>query len=80
MIGSSELPNNDFFVKGLACGFWLPPDNNISAKGKTGLHSDNMWYDKEYVARHIGEIGVLWVCLLLLTPLCRLCPVSKMYC
>jgi len=66
--GSSELPYNYFFAKGLACGSWPPPANNISAKGKTGLHSDTMWYDREYVARHIGEIGVLWVRFLLLEP------------
>jgi len=37
-------------------------------QGKTGLHSDTMWYEREYVARHIGEIGVLWVRFLLLSP------------
>jgi len=68
VIGSSELPYNAFFAKGLACGFWLPPADIISAKGNTGLHSDTMWYDWEYGVRHIGEIGVLWVCFLLLTP------------
>jgi len=59
VIGSSKLPYNGFFAKGLACGCSLPPGNNISAKGKTGLHSDTMWYDSEYVAPHIGEKGVL---------------------
>jgi len=68
VIGSSKLPYDDFFAKGLACGYWLPPANHNSAKGKTGLHSDTMWYDREYVARHIGEIGVLWVRFLLLAP------------
>jgi hypothetical protein len=29
------------------------------AKGRIGFHSDNMWYDGEYVARFIGEIGIL---------------------
>jgi len=53
VIGLSTLPYNHFFAKGLACGFSLPPANNISAKGKTGLHSDTMWHEREYVARHI---------------------------
>ena len=40
--------------------------NNILPKRKTGLHSDTMWYNREYVVSHIGEISVLWVCFLLL--------------
>jgi hypothetical protein len=58
VIGSNELPGNDFFAKGLAWGFGLPLPSNISAMGKTGLHSDTIWYDREYVARHTGEIGI----------------------
>jgi hypothetical protein len=27
-----------------------------------------MWYDREYIVRHIGEIGILWVHFLLLMP------------
>jgi hypothetical protein len=53
------MPYHDLFTKGLAGELSQPPAGNISAKGKTGLHSDTMWYDGEYVARHIGEIGVL---------------------
>jgi len=68
VIGSSKLPDNNSFTKGLACGFWLPPSNNISAKGKTGLQSDTMWYDREYVTSHIGEIGVFCVRFLPLSP------------
>jgi len=67
-IGSSELPYNDSFAKCVTCGFWLPPADNILPKLQTGLHSDTMWYDREYVARHIGEISVLWVLFLLLPP------------
>jgi len=37
---------------------WVPPANNISATGKTGVHSSTMLYDGEYVVRHIEEIGV----------------------
>jgi len=59
----------DFFAKGLACAFWLPSADNISAKTKTCLHSDTMWYDWEYVTRLIAEIGVRWLRFLLLTPL-----------
>jgi len=44
---------------GLACGFWLPPADNILAKGITGLHSNAMRYDRDYVVHHIGEISVL---------------------
>ena len=68
VIGPSKLPYDDFFAKGLAWGFWRPPANNISAKGKAGLHSDTMWYDREYAVRHIGQIGVLWVNFFLLWP------------
>jgi len=46
----------------------VPQANDILAKGKAALHSDTMWYDREYVARHIGEIGVLAVGFLLLSP------------
>ena len=66
--GSGKLPYNNFFDKGLACGFWLPPANNILPKGDTGLHSDTMRYDRKYVLCDIGEISVLWVCFLLLAP------------
>jgi len=68
VIDSSKLPSNDFFTNDLACGFWLATAENISAKYNTGLHSDTMWYDTEYVAHHIWEIGVLCVRFLLLTP------------
>jgi len=67
-IGWSKLPYNDRFTKCLACSFWWPAAHNISPKGKTGLYSDNMWYDREYVTCHMGEIGVLWVRFLLLGP------------
>ena len=30
-------------------------------KGYTGLNSDAMCYDREYVSHHIGEIRILWV-------------------
>jgi hypothetical protein len=46
----------------------MPPAYIISAKGKTGLHSNTIWYDIEYIARQIGEIGVLWVRFLQLSP------------
>jgi hypothetical protein len=55
----SKLPYNDFFAKGLTCGFELPSADNISAKGKTALYFDTMWYDREYIACHIGEICIL---------------------
>jgi len=67
-IGSSKLPLYDFFAKSLACGFWLPPADNVSPKGKMGLHSDTMWHDREYVACLIREISVLWVRWLFLKP------------
>jgi len=68
VIGVSKVHYNDFFTKYLACGVWLPPADNISAKGTTGLHSDTMWYDTQYVVRNIGEISVLWVRFFLLAP------------
>jgi len=68
IMGWCIQPSNDFFAKRLACGFGLPPSDTVLLKGKTVLHSDTMWYDRKYVARHIGEIGILWVCFLLLVP------------
>ena len=68
IIGSSKLPDNEFFAEGLAWGLGLPPANDFSAKGKTGLHSDTIWSDGKWVVRHIGEIGVFWVRFFLLVP------------
>jgi hypothetical protein len=70
----SKLPYNNLFANSLACGFWLPPANNLSAKRKTGLHSDTMWYDREYVTCHIAEISVISVRFFLLLP-----PVSDIW-
>jgi len=64
----TKLPYCDLFPKGLACGFRLSPADNVSPKGNTGLHSNNMSYDREYVVCHIGEITLLWLCFLLLMP------------
>jgi len=50
---------NDFFAKGLAGGFSLPPANYISAQGKTVLPSDAMGYDREYSVCNIREIGII---------------------
>jgi len=71
IVRASILPYYNLFLKGLPCGCWLPPANNVSSKGKTGLHSNTMRYDWEYVVCHIGEIGVLRVRFLLLSPLAR---------
>jgi len=68
VIGSSKLPYNDFFTKDLACGYSLPPADDVSPTGNTGLHTDTMWYDGEYVACHMAEIGTLWVRFLLMPP------------
>jgi len=57
------------FAKGLLCWFWLPPAYNMSSNRKTQLHSDTLWYDRNYVLWHIIEIGVFWVLPLLLAPL-----------
>ena len=70
IIGANILPYYNLFPKGFACGFWLPPADNVLSKGKTGLHSDSMRYDWEYVACHIGEIGILSVHVLWLSPAC----------
>ena len=56
------------FAKSVTCGFRLPPADHFSPKGVTGLHSDTVRYDREYVMSHIGEIGVLWVRFFLLPP------------
>jgi len=56
------------FINGLACGFWLSPTKDISLEGKSGFQPDTMWYDREYAACHIGDIGVLWVRFILLPP------------
>jgi hypothetical protein len=68
VIGWRKLPYNDFFAKGLACGLWLPSADNISAKGKSGLHSDNMCCVREYVVCPIGEMGVLSMRVIRLSP------------
>ena len=68
VISSSKLPYNNLSTKGLACGLWLPPAANITAKWSPGLDSVTMWYDGKYVPRHIGEISILWVRFILLAP------------
>jgi len=60
-ISSSKQPNYDIFPQHLASSFGLSPANNISPKGKSGLHSDTMWYNRQYVASHVAEIGKLCV-------------------
>jgi hypothetical protein len=44
IMGWSILPNDVILAKGLACGFGLPPSNNGWPKGKSGLHSNTVWY------------------------------------
>jgi len=68
VIGASKLPYNNLFAKGLTCGYWLTPVDNMSAKGETGLHSSTMWDDTGYGKRHIGQIGVLCIHFIMLTP------------
>jgi len=68
VVGSTKPPYNNLFAKGLAWGTPLHPADNISRKGHTGLHSNTIWYHREYVSCNIGEIGVLWLCFLLLSP------------
>jgi hypothetical protein len=68
VIGWSKLPNYDFFPKGLPSGYRLSPADHFSPKVNAGIHLDSMWYDREYVACHVGVIGLLWVYFLLLTP------------
>jgi len=58
-MGLNKLPDNELFAKGLACGSCLPSAINVSPKGITGQHSDNMWYDKANVACHFGELGIV---------------------
>jgi len=68
VIRSSKQPDNDYFLNGVADGFWLPPANNISPMGKTNLHSNTMWYDSDCIVCHIREIGVQWVHFLMMSP------------
>jgi len=68
VIGLCKLPHNDFFKKGLRCGFWLAPANHIPPTGKPGIHSNTMWYDWKYVTCHTGEIHILGVRFLFLAP------------
>jgi len=76
VIGSSNLPYTNLFANGISCGFWLPQADRISPKGKTGLHSHNMWYDREYVSCRIREIALHWVSVLLLLPPVGCCTVG----
>lgn len=55
----SILPSYDFFPHCLASGFRLSPPNHISHKKTTGLHSDSLGHNTEYVPSHIEGIGVL---------------------
>jgi len=68
LIGSSNLSDYNFFQKCPANSIRLSPANHVSPKGKTGLHSDSMSYNRVYVVCHIGEIDVLWVHFILLAP------------
>ena len=67
-IGLCEQPYYNNFAKSPVCGFRLPPPDQISPKGRTGLHYDTVWDDREYVTTHIGEIDVVWVRFFLLSP------------
>jgi len=64
----SKLSYYDFSLQRLARGFKLSPAKNVSPKGKTGLDSNTMWYNREYVMWHIGKIGGLGVPFLMLAP------------
>jgi len=77
---SSKLPYSEFFVKVLTCGVWFPPADNIVPKGKTGIQSDTMCYEREYIPSHIGDIHVLLVHFLSVDATCRWYAVSKLYC
>ena len=55
-------------MKSLTCGLQLPPSNNISPKGYTGIHSRTIWYDREWIVWHIRELSELWLSFLLLAP------------
>jgi len=68
VIGLSKLPYNNLFGMGLAGSIWLPPAHIISPKGRTGLHSGTMWDDRDNIACHIGQIGILYVRFPLLAP------------
>jgi len=61
VIGSRELCYYIMFAQGPAFGLWLPAPDLISPTRLTGLHSNVVRYDKEYVACHIGVIGALCV-------------------
>jgi len=67
-ISSTKLPYYDFLAQGPMCGFWQPPTDYVSPKKKTGLQSDNMSYEREYIMGHIRQIGILWVHMLSLAP------------
>jgi len=68
VIGTRKLPYYDSFPRCLASGVGQTPANIVSPNRKSRLHSDTMWYSREYVPYHIGKIGVLWVRLILLAP------------
>jgi len=46
----------------------MHPADTVSRNGKTCLISDTMWYDREFIACRITELGVLWVHGLLVMP------------
>jgi len=46
------------------CG--LPPDDNLSPKGNAELHSNTIWYVRDFVPAHIEEIGKVQMSFLLM--------------
>lgn len=48
--------------------FWLPPANIVYNKEIPGRYFNTVWYDTRYLSCHMTEIGILWVCFLLLLP------------
>jgi len=53
--------------EGSCLWFLTTSSEKIQPKSTTDLHSNTMWYDREYILCHIEEISVLWVRFLLWT-------------
>jgi hypothetical protein len=65
---SSNMSNCYYSTKRLACGSWLPPGDTISPMAHTGLYSDTISNDNEYITCHIIAIDALLVRFVYLIP------------
>jgi len=71
-ISSSRLFNSKSSSRSVifndGVSFQMPPPNYILRNGKTGLHSDTMWHNWEYIPWNIKEMSISGIGYLLFVP------------